>query len=102
MRFIGLIGGVLILAGCATTTPETVKSAGIADEPTTELAPGQCGLFGWSTDETRSFIFYADEKTARYAQQNIAPPQEKLSRSVWARVKPWSAECVTRAPELSH
>ena len=70
MRFIGLIGGVLILAGCATTTPETVKSAGIADEPTTELAPGQCGLFGWSTDETRSFIFYADEKTARYASAN--------------------------------
>jgi len=39
----------------------------ISSGPTSDLAPGQCGLFGWSTDETRSFIFYADEKTARYA-----------------------------------
>lgn len=59
-----------MLAGCATTTPETVKSAEISGGPTSELTPGQCGLFGWSTDETRSFIFYADEKIARYASED--------------------------------
>jgi len=67
VRLIGFTASVLLLLGCATTTPETVKSAEIPGSPTSNLAPGQCGLFGWSTDDTRSFIFYADEKSARYA-----------------------------------
>ena len=67
VRLTSLIGGMLVLAGCATASPNPAQSTGISDGPTSELAPGQCGLFGWSTDETRSFIFYADQKTARYA-----------------------------------
>ena len=67
VRLTSLIGAMLVLAGCATAPSNPAKSAGISDGPTADLAPGQCALFGWSTDETRSFIFYADEKTARYA-----------------------------------
>jgi len=67
IRLTSLIGGMLVLAGCATAPSNPAQSAGIPDGPTADLAPGQCALFGWSTDETRSFIFYADEKTARYA-----------------------------------
>lgn len=53
------------LSACATAPnpPETTNVAGL---PTSELAPGQCGLFGWATDETRKFVFYADKDTARY------------------------------------
>jgi len=67
MRFISLIFGAALLSACATTAPDARQNAELAGLPTSELDPGQCGLFGWSTDETRTFIFYADEKTARYA-----------------------------------
>lgn len=81
VRLMSLISGVLIVAGCATTSPSAVKSAELSGGPTSELAPGQCGLFGWSTDETRSFIFYADEKTARYASAD--GPTDLVAQSVF-------------------
>ena len=67
MRIIPFISAAILLAACASTSPQTSSSSEAAGLPTSELSPGQCGLFGWSTDETRSFIFYADEETARYA-----------------------------------
>lgn len=67
MRSMSLIFCVVLLIGCATTAPETSQSPQLAGLPTSELDAGQCGLFGWSTDEAREFVFYADEKTARYA-----------------------------------
>jgi hypothetical protein len=81
VRLIGLIGAVFVLAGCATASPNPTQSAEISDGPTSELAPGQCGLFGWSTDDTRSFIFYADEKTARYA--NADGPTDLIAQSAF-------------------
>lgn len=67
MRVLSSICATALLAACATTSPQTRQSSEATGLPTSELSPGQCGLFGWSTDETRSFIFYADEETARYA-----------------------------------
>lgn len=56
-----------LLGACATTQPASSSKAETLGLPTSKLDPGQCGMFGWSTDEVREFIFYADEKTARYA-----------------------------------
>ena len=66
MRLTFLICGAALLGACATTPPEVSPTTELSGLPTSELSPGQCALFGWSTGETREFIFYADEKTARY------------------------------------
>ena len=31
------------------------------------LAKGDCGLFGWTPDQAREFIFYADETGGKFA-----------------------------------
>ena len=71
MRLTLLICASVLLAACATTpdtaVPASVELSGL---PTSKLAPGQCGMFGWATGDTRDFIFYADEETARYAGLN--------------------------------
>lgn len=79
MRLISFISGAAILAGCATTASDTAQSSEAAGLPTSQLDPGQCGLFGWSTDELRAFIFYADEKTARYA--SLDGPVDLIAQS---------------------
>ena len=66
MRLSLLIGGAALLGACASTPPTAASSPELSGLPTSELAPGQCGLFGWSTGDTRDFIFYADQNTARY------------------------------------
>lgn len=67
MRLFLILCCAALLTACATSQPTTTSAAQASGLPTSELDPGQCGLFGWSTGETREFIFYADEKTARYA-----------------------------------
>ena len=67
MRLILLICGAALLGACASTpTATTSASTEMSGLPTSQLAPGQCGMFGWATGATREFIFYADQKTARY------------------------------------
>ena len=66
MRLIFFICSAAILGACATTPPEASATPELSGLPTSELSPGQCALFGWSTGEAREFIFYADGKTARY------------------------------------
>lgn len=66
MRLTFFICGAALLGACATTPPNASPTPEVSGLPTSELSPGQCGLFGWSTGETRKFIFYADENTARY------------------------------------
>jgi len=51
------------LSACATTSPSV---AGAASIPPASLKPGECGLFGWSADASREFVFFADKKTARF------------------------------------
>jgi len=63
MRHLFLILSLVTLGACASN-PSTSSDNGRVQ--TQSLAPGKCGLFGWTTDEKRSFVFYADEKTARY------------------------------------
>jgi len=71
MRLILLFCGAALLGACASTAPPTAPSTAEASGlPTSQLAPGQCGMFGWSTGDSRDFIFYADRKTARYAGLN--------------------------------
>jgi len=71
MRLILLFCGAALLSACASTPPPAApNSAEVSGLPTSQLAPGQCGMFGWSTGDSRDFIFYADQKTARYASLN--------------------------------
>lgn len=55
-----------LLGACATTPEAAAPKAENSDVPSSKLNPGQCGLFGWSTDDRRDFVFYADEDSARY------------------------------------
>jgi len=67
MRILCLIPA-LFLAACATSAPTSLpaKTASL-DLP--QMKSGECGLFGWTTDEKRSFVFYADKEEAKYAPQ---------------------------------
>lgn len=67
MRIVLFIWVAVMLGACATNPPQTAPVSVSAGLPTSKLNPGECGLFGWSADETREFVFYADENTARYA-----------------------------------
>lgn len=66
MRLLSLICGAALLGACATSPQSQVSSSDLSEGPRSQLAPGQCGMFGWSTDAAREFIFYADETSARY------------------------------------
>jgi len=83
MRLISLICGAALLGACASTPPTAAlsSSATISDLQQSQLAPGECGLFGWATGDTRDFIFYADQKTARYA--SLSGPLDLTAQSVF-------------------
>jgi len=66
MRLFVFICGVALLGACATAPDRSSPPLPDPGPPTSELSSGQCGLFGWSTGDTRDFIFYADKKAARY------------------------------------
>lgn len=51
------------LTACATTLPSVAGDKAI---PEASLKAGECGLFGWSADDAREFVFFADKKTARF------------------------------------
>lgn len=70
MRNIFLIS-ILMLAGCASS-PEPNRQSSNETLDIQTLKAGECGIFGWTTDEKRSFVFYADEKTAKYAPNGAA------------------------------
>ena len=81
MRLISFICGAAFLSGCASLPapePSTAEKTGL---PTSELNPGECGLFGWSTDAARQFIFYADATSARY--NSAAGPVDLIAQSVF-------------------
>ncbi len=63
MRFLIPTLASLAFTACATTTPTQKAQADISQS---SIEPGECGLFGWSTDDKRDFIFFADERSARY------------------------------------
>lgn len=87
MRFVSLICLTVCLSACATSTLTKAPDSALAGLPTSDLKPGQCGLFGWSTDESRDFIFYADAETSRYASLNgpiDLVPQSKFPATEYA------------------
>lgn len=57
----------LSLSACATTAPVSSETPKKDKLTAKSLVPGECGLFGWTADQARLFVFYADKKTARYA-----------------------------------
>lgn len=66
MRRISSMVIAVMLSACATVQPATVgETAKLALD---EKARGEntCAFYGWTTDEKRSFVFYADAETARY------------------------------------
>ena len=54
------------LTACASTPDGASSVAGAASIPPANLKAGECGLFGWSADASREFVFFADKKTARF------------------------------------
>jgi len=62
-----LLSGVIISA-CATQSPGSTSSNQVLQRSLdrVELAPGECGMFGWTSDTKRSFVFYADQSSAKY------------------------------------
>lgn len=85
MRFSLILCCAAFLGACATTQPSASSTAKTANLPISKLAPGKCGLYGWSTDETREFTFYADEKTARYA--SLDGPEDLTATSPFPSTK---------------
>jgi len=63
MRLLFIILAIC-LTGCASLeTVKTPKAERIGLKPRT-LLPGDCGLFVWKADSTKTFILYADQNTA--------------------------------------
>jgi len=48
------------------------------------LKSGECGLFGWTTDSKRDFIFFADERTARY--NSVNGPVDLIPQTVFPAI----------------
>lgn len=66
MRSLIVIFCVAGLSACATTPSGSPSVAGADSIPPASLKAGECGLFGWSADASREFVFFADKKTARF------------------------------------
>ena len=66
LRSVFLIFCSASLAACVTTPDSESSVAGANSIPPATLKAGECGLFGWSADATREFVFFADKKTARF------------------------------------
>ena len=79
MRLISFICGAVFLSACASVPALESSAADKTGLPTSELKPGECGLFGWSPDAARQFIFYADETAARY--NSDAGPVDLIAQS---------------------
>lgn len=79
MRLFSFICGVVLLSACASLPVPESSNNEKTGLPTSELKPGDCGLFGWSTDASRQFIFYADETAARY--NSDAGPVDLIAQS---------------------
>ena len=65
MRSLLLLPCVFLAACASTPSSDTSSSHRKLDLP--EMAAGECGIFGWTTDEKRSFVFYADPDGAKFA-----------------------------------
>jgi len=62
----GLIISVMVLTGCVTLAPDKpVMEDRIGLSPR-NIAPGECGLFVWNSDQAKTFILYADQKSAAF------------------------------------
>jgi len=59
----------ILLAACASTGNSGGAERQMAQQ---ELAPGECGLFGFTADEARLFVFYADADGAKFAPDGKA------------------------------
>ncbi len=66
MKLITLSFVTVTLTACTTTPPATVGETAKIASRDVERGQGSCALYGWTTDEKRSFVFYADAETARY------------------------------------
>ena len=47
----------LVLAGCATTPQDNTENPAVISGKT--LAPGECGLYVWTADTTKTFTLFA-------------------------------------------
>lgn len=69
-----------LLTGCATLeTTEGPQTERLGLTPRV-LAPGDCGLFVWKADQAKTFILYADQKSAVFYQngiESVITPAEK-------------------------
>ena len=63
-----LLLSAICLSACATqsTGSTSENQASQKSLERVELAPGECGMFGWTSDEKRSFVFYADRETSKF------------------------------------
>lgn len=66
MRLFFVICCTGFIGACSTVPSAGTPLAEQTGTPASKLSPGECGLFGWSAGDRLDFIFYADEKTARY------------------------------------
>lgn len=64
MRFYVLALG-LLLAGCATTSNDASKTTGLELSRKT-LAAGECGLYVWTADATKTFTLFAGPTDVTY------------------------------------
>lgn len=58
----------MFLSACATQSSGSTSANKTSQTSLqrVELAPGECGMFGWTLDEKRSFVFYADQSIAKF------------------------------------
>ena len=67
-----LLLSAICLSACATqsTGSTSENQASQKSLERVELAPGECGMFGWTADEKRSFVFYADRETSKFVPED--------------------------------
>ena len=66
MKLYSLVAGLVLLGGCASTSPGSTSATDGASPVTTKvvslppqtLEPGACALFLWTRDDPRHFVLY--------------------------------------------
>lgn len=62
-----LLPCLFLLSACATAPEPTQQRTTMAQNQAEQLASGECGLFGWTADARRAYVFFANAEGATLA-----------------------------------
>jgi len=82
-----------LLAGCATVGSDPVapsaatRAENTSGLPAQTLAPGECGLFGWTKTDSPVFTFFATSRRAKTDKLQLIPLEDAFPSATYRAVE---------------